>query len=240
MLSLAALTGVFVGSASPKPVFPLKWSAHEQGLISQGKVSRTTGGLSYFDGPSKKEAYIKDKGAAGAWDVIITDYSDPKWKQGKEYHIRIFNKGFKNHTLVRHCEEWCEPTTPEICDMFDSFCQPEYISKGKFITTENISFDDAVTLADKFEWPDGIGPIPINELTLWTKPSAALPYRTYRDILITKGTNITTDFLNFTAVTGDFDPSIFYLGDDVDSRPCQSPQPSDTCTSGHVFRGMKL
>jgi hypothetical protein len=102
--------------------------------------------------------------------VIITDYSGGG--QGKEYHIKIYKKDLKNHTIVRHCQEWCVPDTPTLCDMSDSLCQPPYVHKGKYVRTINITFDGKDTPADEFTWPDGIGPIPINALTLYTKPSA--------------------------------------------------------------------
>jgi hypothetical protein len=58
----------------------------------------------------------------------------------------------------------------------------------------------------------------------------------YRDLLIVKNTNITTDYTKFTDMTGkDFDPALFFLGEDKDSRPCQSPQPSDTCQQSSHF-----
>jgi hypothetical protein len=60
----------------------------------------------------------------------------------------------------------------------------------------------------------------------------------FRDILIVKNVNTTTDYSNFTAVTGDFAPSLFDLGPDVDSRPCQSPQPSDTCAQNKGKYGL--
>jgi hypothetical protein len=114
-------------------------------------VKQHAAGLSYFDAKGQREAFIADRTAKGGgeWDVIITDYSDPKWEQGKEYHIRIYNQGFKNKTKVRHCEEWCEPQTPTLCDMFDSLCQPEYISKGKYDRTVNISFGGETVEADE-------------------------------------------------------------------------------------------
>jgi hypothetical protein len=230
---------LLIGSATsvPLPTFPVRWSAHESTEVKQGVLKSKTSGMSYFDGPNKKEVYMKDKGSAGAWDVIISDYSNPKFPQGQEFHIKIYRKGPKNATLVRHCQEWCLPSTPTVCDMFDSLCQPPYVSKGKYIRTTNISFAGEPTLADEFSWPDGIGPIPINELTLWSKASQAVPLRMYRDILIAKNTNATTDYTEFKDVQ-EFDPALFSLGPEIDARACEGPLPSDTCQQS--VRGMEL
>jgi hypothetical protein len=194
MIRLALLIAfVALCDASPKPTFPLGWSSHESMTFREGPATTRNAGVSYFDGKNKKEAFIKDKGAHGAWDVVVTDYSNPKHPQGQEFHMRLYKMSLKNKTIVRHCTEWCVPDTPEVCDMFDSLCQvsfkrdfpkllcnfdriilpqPEYISKGKFVRTTNITVDGEDTPADEFSWPDGIGPIPINALTLYTEPSA--------------------------------------------------------------------
>jgi hypothetical protein len=65
----------------------------------------------------------------------------------------------------------------------------------------------------------------------------AVPIRMYRDILIAKGKiNITSDYSNFTVVTGDFDPAIFDLGPEICSRACATPQPSETCPQSSPTR----
>jgi hypothetical protein len=44
------------------------------------------------------------------YDTIITDYT--QGEDGRTYYIRTYGG-------ERHCQFWCEPDTPEICEIDD-------------------------------------------------------------------------------------------------------------------------
>ena len=228
---LALITGAALAA---NPVFPDRWQAYESTTVRQAGVKSAIHGTSYWDLAANKEVFVTDRTvpSSSPWDVIITDWG--AGQLGKEYHIRIYKAGPFNKTLIKHCEEWCEPSTPEACDASDSLCQPDYVKNGKFQGTTTVP--GTTTPADLFTWRDGIV---INSLSLYTVPSQATPLRMDRTINIMKNANVSTDFSNFSVAADPFDPALYTW--DVDMMDaCQASQPTDTCTQSASFRGIEL
>jgi hypothetical protein len=97
------------------PAFPDSWSANEVITSSQGGAK----GVSYFDKQKQRTALVSE------FDVSITDYK-ANGGQGKQYSIRVYADK-KGGPLVRHCEGWCDPSVPEVCDNIDRF-----VATGKY------------------------------------------------------------------------------------------------------------
>eukprot|EP00045_Choanoeca_perplexa_P006664 m.57397 g.57397 ORF g.57397 m.57397 type:complete len:244 (-) comp13724_c0_seq7:1097-1828(-) len=206
------------------PVFPDRWQAVEQTVVVEGPSRGGGTGLSHFDGPNQRAASTNLTGSM--YDVIITDFT--AGTDGRTYYIRTYGG-------ERHCQFWCEPDVPEICDVADSLCSSDYKNKATFVGNETV--DGVAT--NKFFWTENLGPIPMNSLLLYVNADSPVPVRMYRDIhpFGKPLGNATIDFQSFQTPSS-FPDSLFDLGPDA-KYDCDGPEPGESCQDEAVLRSQR-
>ena len=195
----------------------MRWQAQEDIMVISGNQKQVGTSVSHFDGPNNRTALTNV--THSMYDTIITNWNEND-NMGKVYYIRTYGG-------ERHCQFWCPPTVPVVCDAADSLCSYDYKNKAKYIGTEVV---DGVS-TNKFYWTENLGPIPMNSLVLYTNANSQqpTPVRMVR-FIHPFGKNIgnsTIDFSDFKQVSS-FPDSLFDLGPDA-KYECSDPEPADSC-----------
>ncbi|EGD72551.1 hypothetical protein PTSG_00575 [Salpingoeca rosetta] len=216
VVAVAAVASAAPLSPSP-PTYPIRWQATENIVLHAGAQKQVGTSVSHFDGPNNRTAITN--ATHSMYDTIITNWNE-NHGEGKVYYIRTYGG-------ERHCQFWCPPTVPFVCDAADSLCSYDYKNKAKFFGSEVV---DGVQ-TNKFYWTENLGPIPMNSLMLYTAANSAqpTPVRMVRFIhpFGKDIGNSTIDFSDFKAVSS-FPESLFDLGPDA-KYDCSSPDPADQC-----------
>eukprot|EP01147_Barroeca_monosierra_P000675 gene675-3975_t len=225
------------GAPEP-PTFPIRWQSNEKLLLISGIQKQFASLVSHFDGPNNRTAVTN---STGFYDTLITNWNE-NGGMGKVYYIRTYGG-------ERHCQFWCPPTVPYVCDAADSLCSYDYENKAKYIGSEVVDGVDT----NKFYWTENLGPIPMNSLILYSNANTQqpTPVRLVR-FLHPFGKDIgnaTIDFTNYQLLdfyplflyrhivvniciawhpVSSFPENLFDLGPDA-KYYCESPVPDDSC-----------
>eukprot|EP00045_Choanoeca_perplexa_P005065 m.43209 g.43209 ORF g.43209 m.43209 type:complete len:245 (-) comp12911_c0_seq4:129-863(-) len=220
--AFVALAAVCLASPAP-PVFPNQWTAFESGVVTDQGQKQEASFYSYFDGINNLTANTNI--THSQFDTVVSDYSyNPRYPEGREYFIRTYQG-------ARHCQFWCTPNYPEICDVQDSFCSYDYKHKATFVGTGTFNGEEV----NNYFWTENLGPIPMNSLLLSVGDNNTVPMFLHRDVHpFGKPLGvINTTFTDWKAVTS-FPTGIFDLGPDA-KYACSDPDPSDQCQSEEVM-----
>lgn len=184
--ALAAVASAVPLAPTP-PTYPFRWQSMEHTTLVAGIQKESNTAVSHFDGPNNRTALTNV--THSMYDTIITKWNGYQGL-GQTFYIRTYGG-------ERHCQFWCPPTVPVVCDASDSLCSYDYKNKARFIGTEVVDGVDT----NKFFWTENLGPIPMNSLVLYTNANSAqpTPVRLLRHIhpFGKNVGNATTDFTNF-------------------------------------------